>query len=524
MNASYVALHFVFFLFFFILQFLYYEQSRTDIQSAFSDIVLIHQQLRHDFISDQTRFQIMSTDGKLVLDPFPTEPLEFGLWFENQSRKANECTLKVKNDADKTETVSFLAIFLLAWRWNPKTEIWSAADADITKLTAAAIIQEATLLTDGEKSFLREDEALSHFTNARTHRQMQVTFRAAIKRAVEGHRLYGDLCIFDKSIDMHDLYQGSRLLQHFLELVSTSMRRMKVTLLPACLRLADELLENPDLPKAEIHAVVARLGKCADALVFSGYLQGDTELASHFIDALKAHPRPKVVAAVNAAEKDGAHPTVAEIRLAVLKHIPLSAEDHSDVQAHVSHVPPLLGGSTLLDRTCAALLSMLPHKTQQPSSRPVHDGGAPKVCRTLEEQQAYIKQIWNQHHQNYRDPGWLADKLKKAQAAGSGTAGGRGRGRGQSPHRGGYSRVRGDVGGGRGRGAPVPPQADKAEVDADPEAFCAHMNLEISHDLQTERLLRPDPVSTPEPHDDTDSADEDCPVPSVEPPVFPHPE
>ena len=187
-----------------------------EIRSALSDIVLIHQQLHHEFISDRARFSAMSTDGKLVLDPFPTEPLEFGIWFENQSRKAHECTLKVKNDDDKTETVSFLAIFLLAWRWNRKTEIWSAADADIKKLTAATIIQEATLLTEGEKAFLREDEALSHFTNARTHRQMQVTFRAAIKRAVEGHRLYGDLLVFDKSIDMHDMYQVSRLLQHFL--------------------------------------------------------------------------------------------------------------------------------------------------------------------------------------------------------------------------------------------------------------------------------------------------------------------
>ncbi len=80
------------------------------------------------------------------------------------------------------------------------------------------------------------------------------------------------------------------------------------------MRLADELLENPDLPKSEIHAVVARLGKCADALVFSGYLTSDTELASHFIDALKAHPRPNVVAAVNAADHE--EPTVAEIRLA----------------------------------------------------------------------------------------------------------------------------------------------------------------------------------------------------------------
>ncbi len=184
-----------------------------------------------------------------------------------------------------------------------------------------------------------------------------------------------------------------------------------------------------------------------------------------------------------------------------MKHIPLSAEDHSDVQAHVSHVPPLFGGSTLLERTCAALMSMLPHKTQSLHSLPVHDGGAPKVCRTLEEQQAYIKQIWNQHHQNYKDPGWLADKLKKAQAAGSGTSGGRGRGRRSYPNRGSSYRARGDVGAGRWRGATGPAQADNAEVDTDPEAFCARMNLEISHDQQSERLLRPDPVSTPEPHD-----------------------
>ncbi len=134
---------------------------------------------------------------------------------------------------------------------------------------------------------------------------------------------------------------------------------MKVTLVSAGLRLADELLENPDLSKAGIHAVVARLGNCADALVFSGYVSGDTELASHFIDTLKAHPRQNVVAAVNAADHE--EPTVAEIRLAVLKHFLLSAEDHSDVQVHVSHVPPLLKGSRLLDSTCAALLSMLPN-------------------------------------------------------------------------------------------------------------------------------------------------------------------
>ncbi len=48
---------------------------------------------------------------------------------------------------------------------------------------------------------------------------MQVTFLAAIKRAVEGHQLYGDLLVFDKSIDMHDLFQDSCLLHYFLEVV-----------------------------------------------------------------------------------------------------------------------------------------------------------------------------------------------------------------------------------------------------------------------------------------------------------------
>jgi hypothetical protein len=93
----------------------------------------------------------------------------------------------------------------------------------------------------------------------------------------------------------------------------------------------------------------------------------------------------------------------------------------------------------LLDSTYAALLLMLPHKTQPSPSRPVHDGGAPKVCRTLEEHHAHIKQIRNQHHQNYKDDPaswWLADKLKKAQAASSCTAGGSGSGCGPYPNRG----------------------------------------------------------------------------------------
>jgi hypothetical protein len=49
-----------------------------------------------------------------------------------------------------------------------------------------------------------------HFQDARTHRLMQVTLRSAVLRAVEGHRLHSELAVYDKSIGMHDLYQGSR--------------------------------------------------------------------------------------------------------------------------------------------------------------------------------------------------------------------------------------------------------------------------------------------------------------------------
>ena len=81
----------------------------------------------------------MSSDGKLVFDPFPSDPLEFSPWFSAQSRKSNECTLKIKNAESKTEIMSHLSIYLMVWRWNSKNDIWDVNDADIKKLTADVI-------------------------------------------------------------------------------------------------------------------------------------------------------------------------------------------------------------------------------------------------------------------------------------------------------------------------------------------------------------------------------------------------
>ena len=76
-------------------------------------------------------------------------------------------------------------------------------------------------------------------------------------------------------------------------------------------------------------------------------------------------------------------------------------------------------------------------------------------------------------------------------------------------------------------GAKGPATADRAEAAVDPQAFCAHMNLEISQDLESERLLHPqtEPLTTWDEFTDEDSDIEPvAPVPSEEPPVFAHPE
>ena len=240
-----------------------------------------------------------------------------------------------------------------------------------------------------------------------------------------------------------------------------------------------------------------------------------------------------MVAAVNAAESAGDSEqanTVARLRMTFLKHIPLDAIDHTDVQAHVSHVSP--SGTTMLERTCAALLAILPNSKRQASA--ALNGAAPKVCRTLAEQDVYIKEIWNQHRINYQDPEWLQDKLAKARKV-SYSRGSQRRGRGN---------YQGTRGGGRGDtskqngasgssdkfapGAKGTATADRAEAAVDPEAFCAHMNLDISHDLESERLLHPQtvPLTTWDESTDNEDSDNESMAPSLseEPPVYAHPE
>jgi hypothetical protein len=169
----------------------------------------------------------LRTPPKLLFTPFPEEMLDCGPWFQQHITTFNACTIRVKNGDDKWETISYLSLYIMGYRWKLEENLWAADVADIGKLDAAAIIQHTPTATAEEKQFLLEDENLFHFHNACVHRQMQVTFSTAIIEAVRDHALFSELDIFDQTIGPLDLYQGSRLLWKLTELCVSHLRLAK---------------------------------------------------------------------------------------------------------------------------------------------------------------------------------------------------------------------------------------------------------------------------------------------------------
>ena len=58
-------------------------------------------------ISDIRRFTAMTSEGKLMIAPFPENPLEWVPWFENNLQITQETTLYVKTPNKAEETISF---------------------------------------------------------------------------------------------------------------------------------------------------------------------------------------------------------------------------------------------------------------------------------------------------------------------------------------------------------------------------------------------------------------------------------
>ena len=160
-----------------VLQISYNNLLRTDIHKELH-VALTGWRSSSQLISDYARFTGMaqaSDSSKLHFPSFSEDMLEWVPWFQQQYNWANSCTIRIKNADNKWETISYLSLYIMGYRWGITKDMWDADDANIEFLTAAEILKYAPTATAQEQGFLQVDKKLFNFVNARVHRQMQGT-------------------------------------------------------------------------------------------------------------------------------------------------------------------------------------------------------------------------------------------------------------------------------------------------------------------------------------------------------------
>ena len=325
MSALPALANFAFPLLIVVIQLVTNDHLRTQIRKELH-VALDGWRIHSRHISNYARFSAMSSDNSksLHFSPLPEDQLEWGPWLHQHIETANGFTIRIKNSNGKYETISYLSMYIMGYRWTDQEDIWAADQADITKLTADEIIKYTPSATAEEKLFLKDDEKLFHFEDARLHRQMQVTLRNAIVDAVRGHPLFPELDIVQKTIGPLDLYQGSRLLSKLTELCTLHLRRAKKSLLPAALQLPSEIQANNDISKVKMHEYVSRLEKFVLALTLGGDKNAESDLLEIFYEILRDHQRPIITNIVKEAGTKGK--TIKALRDVVLEYIPLVGE------------------------------------------------------------------------------------------------------------------------------------------------------------------------------------------------------
>ena len=138
--------------------------------------------------------------GTLKLPPFPAH---YELWPEWTTAVLAVCqntNYRVRNADQNWEHYSYLSMALFGLRWRPDIRFGNGP-AQI--MNSRVIIAHSTLSAD-EIAFLKEDEALFHWTLARTHRTMQIALRTAVLKAMEDSPFYNDLLAFIKTWHTYD--------------------------------------------------------------------------------------------------------------------------------------------------------------------------------------------------------------------------------------------------------------------------------------------------------------------------------
>ena len=154
MSALAARANFVYPLLIVVLQYLYNDHFRTQIRKELH-VALDGWRIHSRHMSNYARFTAMAGDGqKLSFPPFPNDQLDWGPWLRQQIQTTNACTLRIKNDDGKYETISYLSLYIMGYRWDVNFNMWKANVANIDRLNAAEIIKHTPTITDEEKGFL----------------------------------------------------------------------------------------------------------------------------------------------------------------------------------------------------------------------------------------------------------------------------------------------------------------------------------------------------------------------------------
>ena len=259
--------------------------------------------------------------GHLHFPSLPEDRRKWPAWLDEISRISLGNIIIVRNAEQHQQRISYFAVNAFGRFWDVDQQIWSAEEADITRLTADAIIEHRPAMPVLVQHQLRLEAAQYHFENRQVHLQMQVRFRQALMQSLQGHSILVVMNPFNSDIQDTDLYQGSRFLKYLVDQFKESIEHHRVALGIEASRLASDLKAKVDASTAEALEVVSRLDEFIQLLRLAGpgADRVEEEYVRFFINVLKSDSSPYMLNAVRAAAVgvDGAPPnTISSLRKA----------------------------------------------------------------------------------------------------------------------------------------------------------------------------------------------------------------
>jgi len=186
-------------------------------------------------------------ETKLEFQECDPDPLQWGHWTRLIIATAQETTKQIRNAEQRREEVNYSTMLLVRLRWNNDMHMWTETDADLGQFTTNVILAHCPRLTPGERRFIRDDNDSFHLRNRQIHLAMQGTLRNALFTATKNLPLYSQIRSFNREISSTDIYQGSRLMAHIIDLMHDHLVTAGIKFLPAAFELASKFKNQPDM-------------------------------------------------------------------------------------------------------------------------------------------------------------------------------------------------------------------------------------------------------------------------------------